>query len=164
MVSLFGSSSGRVAAGSFRSLDMAHPGAVSSNPHIGCDQCCAAPQLLFYDCAVLVGALWGEPPGNGLRSGDTLCLRNSGALCSALGALLTFSTILWYPAYANTTERSGMTALEDQQLGGVIMWIPSGVVFILIGLALFAQWLSESERRVKLGSLQTVLQERERRH
>jgi putative membrane protein len=84
--------------------------------------------------------------------------------CSALGALLTFSTILWYPAYANTTERSGMTALEDQQLGGVIMWIPSGVVFILIGLALFAQWLSESERRVKLGSLQTVLQERERRH
>ena len=43
-------------------------------------------------------------------------------------------------------------ALADQQLAGLIMWVPSGVIFIVIGLALTAAWLGESERRVRLGS------------
>ncbi|HEY4734152.1 MAG TPA: cytochrome c oxidase assembly protein, partial [Gemmatimonadaceae bacterium] len=33
----------------------------------------------------------------------------------ALGALLTFSGTLWYPAYASTTAAWGLTALDDQQ-------------------------------------------------
>jgi hypothetical protein len=37
------------------------------------------------------------------------------------------------------------------------MWVPSSVVFIVIGLALFARWLSEADRRLKLSSLQTVM-------
>ena len=32
------------------------------------------------------------------------------------------------------------------------MWIPAGVTFIVLGLALFAAWLGESGRRVALGS------------
>ena len=32
------------------------------------------------------------------------------------------------------------------------MWIPAGTVFILLGLALFAAWLGEAERRVRLGA------------
>lgn len=125
----------------------------------------AAQHLSFFFTAVL---FWSALYGVGRRVMDygtaTLYVFATAAHCSALGALLTFSTVLWYPAYANTTERWGMTALEDQQLGGVIMWVPSGVVFILIGLALFARWLSESESRAKLGSLHAVLQERARRH
>jgi hypothetical protein len=35
------------------------------------------------------------------------------------------------------------------------MWVPSGVVFIVFGLGLFAAWLGESERRVTLGSIPT---------
>jgi cytochrome c oxidase assembly factor CtaG len=65
----------------------------------------------------------------------------------ALGALLTFSTHAWYPAYATRAEGLGMTAMEDQQLGGLIMWIPAGLVYLLAGLALFAGWLRESDRR-----------------
>jgi cytochrome c oxidase assembly factor CtaG len=61
-----------------------------------------------------------------------------------------------------TTGRWGLTPLEDQQLGGVIMWVPSGVVFIIIGLALFARWLAESERRMKFGAL-AALQAQEKR-
>jgi hypothetical protein len=38
------------------------------------------------------------------------------------------------------------------------MWVPSGIVFIVSGLALFAKWLAESDRRLKLGSLQTALE------
>src|SRR5437763_2724011 len=64
-----------------------------------------------------------------------------------LGALLTFARSIWYPAYSNTTQPWGLTPLEDQQLGGLIMWIPAGVIYIIAGLALFAGWLRESERR-----------------
>jgi putative membrane protein len=67
---------------------------------------------------------------------------------SILGALLTFSPTLWYPAYLGTTAAWGLTPLEDQQLGGLVMWVPAGLVYILAGLALFASWLHESERKV----------------
>ncbi|HEX9942408.1 MAG TPA: cytochrome c oxidase assembly protein [Thermoanaerobaculia bacterium] len=65
-----------------------------------------------------------------------------------LGALLTFAPRLWYPIYEARTSQWGLSALEDQQLAGLIMWVPAGVVFILLGLALFAAWLGEAERRV----------------
>jgi cytochrome c oxidase assembly factor CtaG len=64
-----------------------------------------------------------------------------------LGAMLTFSTRPWYPTYAITAPQWGLTPIEDQQLGGLIMWIPAGLVYIAVGLALFAAWLSESDRR-----------------
>jgi putative membrane protein len=66
-----------------------------------------------------------------------------------LGALLTFSRTVWYPVYNGSTESWGLTPLEDQELGGLIMWIPAGVVYIIAGLALFAGWLRESELRVR---------------
>jgi putative membrane protein len=65
-----------------------------------------------------------------------------------LGALITFARTVWYPAYTQTTASWGLTALEDQQLGGLIMWVPAGLVYIVAGLALCAGWMRESERRV----------------
>jgi putative membrane protein len=62
-----------------------------------------------------------------------------------LGALLTFGQRVWYPTHA---ARTGHAALHDQQLAGIVMWIPSGIIFLVIGLALFAAWLGEAERRV----------------
>jgi putative membrane protein len=41
-----------------------------------------------------------------------------------------------------------MTPLEDQQLGGLIMWIPAGLVYVIAGLALFVGWMRESEMRM----------------
>jgi putative membrane protein len=67
---------------------------------------------------------------------------------SILGALLTFAPHAWYSVYEGTTTVWGFTALEDQQLGGLIMWIPAGTIYILAGLALFAAWMRDSERRV----------------
>jgi len=64
-----------------------------------------------------------------------------------LGALLTFARTVWYPDYSNT-QVWGLTALEDQQIGGLIMWVPACSVYIIAGLAMFAQWLRQSEQRV----------------
>jgi cytochrome c oxidase assembly factor CtaG len=74
-----------------------------------------------------------------------------------LGALLTFAPRLWYPIYAARTSQWGLSPLEDQQLAGLIMWVPAGVVFILLGLALFAAWLGEAERRVAHTQSETLV-------
>ena len=61
-----------------------------------------------------------------------------------LGALLTFAPVVIYPAYVKTAPLWGLTPLEDQQIGGLIMWVPAGVVYTIAGLALFAWWLRRS--------------------
>jgi len=66
-----------------------------------------------------------------------------------LGALITFAGKIIYPDYAATTSAWGLSPLEDQQLGGLVMWIPAGLVYVVAGLALFAAWLRESESRVQ---------------
>ena len=65
----------------------------------------------------------------------------------ALGALITIAGSVWYPSYAPLTASWGLTPLEDQQLGGLIMWIPAGLVYVIAGLALFAGWLREADLR-----------------
>jgi cytochrome c oxidase assembly factor CtaG len=65
----------------------------------------------------------------------------------ALGALLTIAGSVWYPSYIGLTSSWGLTPLEDQQLGGLIMWIPAGLVYVIAGLALFAGWLREADVR-----------------
>jgi putative membrane protein len=67
-----------------------------------------------------------------------------------LGALLTFGSRVWYPTHAARTAAAGIKPLADQQLAGIVMWIPFGAVFLMIGLALFAAWLGEAERRVTI--------------
>jgi putative membrane protein len=60
----------------------------------------------------------------------------------ALGALFTMSETVWYPLYGNRPSLFGLTALEDQQLGGLIMWIPGGLAYVIAGLVLGARWLT----------------------
>lgn len=123
----------------------------------------AAQHLSFFLTAVVFwSALYGVGRSAMRYGAATFYVFGAAVHCSALGALLSFSTVLWYPVYAETTARWGLTPLEDQQLGGVIMWVPSAIVFIIVALALFARWLGESDRRLKLGSLEAVLQQGER--
>ena len=60
---------------------------------------------------------------------------------------MTFAGIPLYPVYAGPAAARGIDALEDQQLAGLIMWIPAGLVYVIAGLALFAGWLREAELR-----------------
>jgi putative membrane protein len=74
----------------------------------------------------------------------------TGLHSGVLGALITFAPRLLYPIYEARTAAWGLRPLEDQQLAGLLMWVPAGVIFIVLGLALFAAWLGESGRRVAL--------------
>jgi cytochrome c oxidase assembly factor CtaG len=68
---------------------------------------------------------------------------------SILGALLTLGTVAWYPLYGGRSAAWGLTAIEDQQLAGLVMWVPGGLVYMGAALALAAMWLSESETRAR---------------
>lgn len=71
---------------------------------------------------------------------------------SLLGALLTVAPRVWYAPYESTASAWRLDPLADQQLAGLIMWVPAGVAFLVVGLALTAAWLGDSERRVAIGS------------
>lgn len=59
----------------------------------------------------------------------------------ALGALLTLAPGLWYPAYIEPTSALGIDPLQDQQLGGLVMWVPAGLAYLIAALATGARWL-----------------------
>jgi putative membrane protein len=58
----------------------------------------------------------------------------------ALGALLTLSPLPWYRSYEGTVTALGLDPLEDQQLGGLVMWVPAGLAYVAAGLALAMRW------------------------
>ncbi len=60
-----------------------------------------------------------------------------------LGALLTLSPTVWYASYAAAEGSGNLSALEDQQLAGLIMWVPFGVVYLVAALALLGALLRE---------------------
>ncbi len=59
----------------------------------------------------------------------------------ALGALLTLSSQVWYRPYLSTAGAWGLSAIEDQQLGGLVMWMPAGAAYVVVGLLLAARWI-----------------------
>jgi putative membrane protein len=65
-----------------------------------------------------------------------------------LGALITFSSHVWYPIYAVRTLTLGLTPLEDQQLGGLIMWVPAGALYTIAGIWCGVKWLNRDEKNV----------------
>jgi putative membrane protein len=62
------------------------------------------------------------------------CLFVAMIVTGALGGLLAFAGTPWYAPYADDPSPFGWTPLEDQQMGGLIMWIPGGALFMAIAL------------------------------
>ncbi len=63
----------------------------------------------------------------------------------ALGALITFAPRRWYPGHDAGAHLWEMDALADQQLAGVLMWVPAGLVYTAAAVALFVAWLRRTE-------------------
>lgn len=71
--------------------------------------------------------------------------------CAVLGALMTFAPSPWYLSYLATTEAWGLSPLADQQLAGVIMWVPAGGVYLVAALVLVRAWLNAPPRHRRSG-------------
>jgi putative membrane protein len=60
----------------------------------------------------------------------------------ALGALLSLAPTPWYSAYVSQTAALGFDPVEDQQLGGLVMWVPAGLAYVIAALAVFGKMLT----------------------
>jgi cytochrome c oxidase assembly factor CtaG len=96
--------------------------------------------VLFWNVVAASRRPGGMSPGFGV-----LLLFATAMQSVFLSALLTFASTPWYDGYADTTRQWGLEPLADQQLAGVIMWIPGGVVYIVAALMLLAAWIRDSE-------------------
>jgi len=61
-----------------------------------------------------------------------------------LGALLTLAPHVLYPRQTADASLFGLSPLQDQQLAGLIMWVPGGALYLLAGLTFAALWLGST--------------------
>jgi putative membrane protein len=113
-------------------------GALASNAMHGWQHTSFLVSALLFWWAIL-----GDGRERPHRGGAMLYLFTTMLHTGALGALLTWSAVPWYPSYESTAVFYGFDALEDQQLGGLVMWIPGAMAYLIAGLFLAAHWLRD---------------------
>jgi putative membrane protein len=98
--------------------------------------------------AVFGTALWLWHALLESRNSSVIAKLASGFFSSAqmgfLGALITLASRAVYTPHALTTVAWGLSPLEDQQLGGIIMWIPGCLIFLVFALLALAPALNEA--------------------
>lgn len=82
--------------------------------------------FLLWREVLRLNALGGADAGAGI----TVLLGTVGQM-GLLGALIVFAQRPLYAAHALTTETWGLSALEDQQLAGLIMWVPAFLPYLV---------------------------------
>jgi putative membrane protein len=82
----------------------------------------------------------------GLREPGTaiFCLFLTALHSGMLGVLLTFAPWPIYPNQSSGAHDFGLTALQDQQLAGLVMWVPGGLIYAVAALGLAAAWIGRS--------------------
>ena len=102
-----------------------------------------AQHTSFFGTALLFWSSVIRPRQREARGPAVLSLFATSVHSGVLGALLTFSRTAWYARYA-------AGGIEDQQLAGLIMWIPASVAYLVASLLVARRWLAESEWAVRL--------------
>ncbi|MFF4777186.1 cytochrome c oxidase assembly protein [Microtetraspora fusca] len=76
----------------------------------------------------------------------TLYLFVTALPAAALGAVLTLAPAPLYPSQAAAAAASGANPLADQQLAGLVMWMPADVVYFAAIVVFFLAWMGTAER------------------
>jgi putative membrane protein len=105
--------------------------------------------LSFLIVSLMFWTIVFEPSGRRrLDYGATLLFVATMAIFSGLpGALMILTSRAFYTAHAVTVGQWGLTLVQDQQLAGLIMWIPAGMVYVAAVSWLFWRWLDNEARR-----------------
>ena len=85
--------------------------------------------------------------------GAVLYLFSACVACSILGILITFSPVSVCPIYAQAPidrlgilnliqSNWGITPEKDQQIGGLLMWVPMCLVYLSAIVAQLARWFA----------------------
>jgi cytochrome c oxidase assembly factor CtaG len=117
--------------------------------------------LQIFSLVVLGGIFWRQilAPREGERMsapGAVLYLFSACVACSVLGILITFAPVRVCPIYAqapadhlgvlNLIQSSwGITPEKDQQIGGLLMWVPMCLIYLSAIIAQLARWFAQPE-------------------
>jgi putative membrane protein len=103
----------------------------------------AAQHVVFLGSGVL---FWWSVLSPQARRGNpvpaALALFATAAHTTMLGALLTVSREPWYATANDPFSLCGLTRLEDQQIAGLVMWVPAAFVYLAALLWLLARRLT----------------------
>jgi putative membrane protein len=66
-----------------------------------------------------------------------------------LGALMALAPRVLYRTDVAAASTWGMTALDDQQLAGIVMWVPAGTVYAGVTLFLLAVWIADAGKQAR---------------
>jgi putative membrane protein len=98
--------------------------------------CFVVSALLFW--TAMLGRRGAGASASAARVLAALCLLATSVVTGALGALMAFSNSPWYLGYARLARAPfGLSPAEDQQIAGLIMWVPGGLVHAIAALLLF---------------------------
>jgi cytochrome c oxidase assembly factor CtaG len=99
----------------------------------------------FFGTALLFwqGVLNGRMQTGGYPAGG-FCLFLTALHSGFLGILLVVARAPLFPVQGSSAADWGLTPVEDQQLAGLIMWVPGGLVYATIALALIGLWIAKS--------------------
>ncbi len=64
-----------------------------------------------------------------------------------LGMAIAFASEPIYPYYTSVPRLWGISVMTDQQLGGVLMWVPGSMMFLMAALISAAVYFSEEEQK-----------------
>lgn len=122
---------------------------------------------------VMGAAFWQPVLGPGKRispPAGMIYLFTACIACTLLGIAITFSPVAVCPAYSHPVDRlgiisliqagSGLTPDRDQQIGGLLMWLPPCLVYLGGILALLMRWLHQPDA---VSSTGTALASNDRR-
>jgi len=65
---------------------------------------------------------------------------------SVLGALIALAPHVFYRVQTADALAFGLTPLQDQQLAGLVMWVPAGTIYAGAALVFAAVWIARSGR------------------
>ncbi len=83
------------------------------------------------------------------RGVGILYLFTTSAHGSLLGVLIAFAPSPWFAHYVDTAPVWGLSPLQDQQLAGLIMWIPVGMAYAGVAAVLFVLWIKDVQLEVR---------------
>jgi cytochrome c oxidase assembly factor CtaG len=105
-----------------------------------------AQHLSFFAASLLFWSAMLNPRRGGYLL-SAACLFLTSLVEGALSALMSLSASPWYPAYAAMgLSGIGLDPVTDQQLAGLVMWIPGGLVHGAAALVLLYRWLGDEGR------------------
>ena len=98
--------------------------------------------VLLAATAFWSAVLGDSPLGDGARA---LMVMTAAVVTDLPGVIMLFAPRVVCAMPAGDPARFGLTPLADQQLAGLMMWVPANLVFFAIATWLFARWIGLRE-------------------